>query len=218
MGDAAPPAARPTPPEPPQPPPGPSFTHPPSLGEYAVPLGDYLSAHPSFAAVATGALVFHTPSSGIPRILIQRRAAHDSMPGRWESPGGGCDADDESILHGCARELWEESGLVAERVVRRVGGGQVIFTRTGVRVEKLSFEVRVRGGGGEEVPVVRLDRNEHEKYLWVTEEECRAGRSGEEVFTFTTQGQEDAIWDGFRGVSERLENGDGKAVDEEVEG
>ncbi len=48
-------------------------------------------------------------------MLLIQRAAHDSMPNRWEVPGGAVDDDDPSILHGAARELWEEAGLKAVR-------------------------------------------------------------------------------------------------------
>lgn len=43
------------------------------------------------------------------------------LPGCWEIPGGGCDDDDESILHAVARELWEEVGLTTTRIGPLVG-------------------------------------------------------------------------------------------------
>jgi 8-oxo-dGTP pyrophosphatase MutT (NUDIX family) len=49
-----------------------------------------------------------------PRLLIVRRALTDSMPGCWEVPGGGTDPDDETLLHGAAREVAEETGLVVD--------------------------------------------------------------------------------------------------------
>lgn len=75
------------------------------------------------------------PKSKTPRVLLVQRAAHDSMPLRWETPGGGCDDDDTSILHSCARELFEESGLRATTV------GPL------VRVGFVSDSEGVRGGG-----------------------------------------------------------------------
>ena len=45
------------------------------------------------------------------RVLLVRRAASDSMPGRWELPGGKLDRD-ELVLEGLARELEEETGLM----------------------------------------------------------------------------------------------------------
>jgi hypothetical protein len=52
--------------------------------------------------VCTGVVVFDRQD----RILLLQRASHDSMPNRWEIPGGGVDAEDETILHGAVRELW----------------------------------------------------------------------------------------------------------------
>lgn len=205
----------PTPPEsiPTEPLPKFDFTLDPSLKEFTVSLKSYLASHPEYDAIGTGCLVFHTPpppSGTPPHLLVQKRAAHDSMPGRWEIPGGGCDYEDESILHGAVRELWEESGLVAARVKARVGGEHVFFSRRGMRISKVNFMVEVEGGAGEGPPEVRLDANEHEDYSWVTEEEARAGRKGEVEMMFTTRGQEEVIWEGFR--SQRGET-EGDTVD-----
>ena len=45
------------------------------------------------------------------RALLVRRAAWDSLPGRWELPGGKVDRD-EPVLEGLAREVEEETGLM----------------------------------------------------------------------------------------------------------
>ncbi|KAB5513337.1 NUDIX hydrolase domain-like protein [Coniochaeta sp. 2T2.1] len=221
----------PLPPEPassPSSPPTPkfNFTYDPSLTPYNVSLHTFLQSHPEYDAIATGCLVFWSPpspsssasastpqspssSSSPPRILLQKRAAHDSMPGRWETPGGGCDLDDESVLHAAARELWEESRLVVGHVVARVGGEHVFFSRRGMRIGKFNFVVEVvndaegRGegdGDGEEGPPnVKLDANEHEDFVWASEGECRAGkiRDGREL-VFTTRAQEEVVYEAFR--------------------
>ncbi len=76
------------------------------------------------------------------RILLLQRAPTDSMPLRWEIPGGACDLEDESLLHAAARELREEAGLRARTaaalvVVRdrdgRDRGGDVFFSSRGQR-------------------------------------------------------------------------------------
>lgn len=187
-----------------------------SVKEFTVPMRSYLDSHPEYDAVATGCLVVHAPPSShtsAPRLLVMKRSAHDSMPGRWETPGGGCDLDDESILHGAVRDLREESGLVAARVTARVGGEQVFFSRRGMRICKVNFDVEVQGGRGEEPPEVRLDPNEHEAFLWITEEEARAGRTGEVELRFTTRQQEEVIWEEFeRRRAVEVNGGTGKAV------
>jgi 8-oxo-dGTP pyrophosphatase MutT (NUDIX family) len=117
------------------------------------------------------------------------------MPNLWEVPGGSCDSH-ETILEGAVRELWEESGLVATEVLRQVGGvpewldGEKVWC-------KFSFEVKVKEG----MEVV-LDNEEHQKFLWVSEEECRSGvavRGGERTeIEFTTEVQVKTILEGFR--------------------
>ncbi|KAK4167706.1 NUDIX hydrolase domain-like protein [Cladorrhinum sp. PSN259] len=213
----------------PPPPPTPfSFTFSPSLSPFNIPLAQYLPTRlKNLAALkygATGALVFsrHPSTPDTDRILLLQRAPNDSMPLRWEIPGGACDDEDETVLHGLARELWEESGLVLTNVVRVVGE-DVFFTRSGRLVEKVSFEVEVEGGGGGGKdgggpPEVKLDPVEHVKFLWADEGECRDGKvkvkvgngvekgkgggeEGEEKvmeIEFTTKEQRDVILRGFK--------------------
>ena len=117
------------------------------------------------------------------------------MPNLWEVPGGSCDSH-ETILEGAVRELWEESGLIATEVLRQVGvvpewlDGEKVWC-------KFSFEVKV-----EERMEVVLDDEEHQKFLWVSEEECRSGvvvRGGERTeIEFTTEVQVNTILEGFR--------------------
>lgn len=210
VADSTHPPSQPTPPDT-TPLPEYTFTIAPSLTQFTVPPLSYLSSHPQYDALATGALVFWLdPSSEphVPHILLQKRSAHDSMPGRWETPGGGADADDATVLHAAARELREESGLVATAVVAQVGGEQVFFSRRGMRIVKLSFEVEVEGGQGEEgPPVVTLDEDEHEEFVWATEEECKAGRKGGTELRFTTRAQREVVFEGFR---RRDARGEGK--------
>jgi 8-oxo-dGTP pyrophosphatase MutT (NUDIX family) len=121
------------------------------------------------------------------------------MPNLWEIPGGACDFEDESILHGIAREVWEESGLKVTALKRQIGptDGQVFFTAKGLKICKFTFEVEV-----ESVEVVKLDPNEHQRYLWVSEEECRSHRVEREGaivgIKFTRPAQEDMVLEGFR--------------------
>lgn len=160
--------------------------------------------------LGTGAIVFDRPlpapaisrpaSSG-PRVLLVQRAPHDSMPLKWEVPGGGCDDEDFSVLAACARELWEETGLRATgagplvpcprypdgedeagtdhgaEVDGRAGelGGQFFRSRSGKLVCKFQFVMQVDMGGEEEGEkvMVKLDPNEHFAYTWATEDEVR---------------------------------------------
>ncbi|KAK5655950.1 hypothetical protein OQA88_5085 [Cercophora sp. LCS_1] len=162
-----------------------------------------------------------TPNPKPPRVLLIRRAAHDSMPLRWETPGGGCDDDDTSILHSCARELFEEAGLRATTlgpVVRadsvsdsesgfRSGehewgetmGGQFFRTRRGNLVCKFYF---VAGVPQEQTAEVVVDPKEHAGHVWVTEEEIRQKRvqgKGDGLdLEFTTEAQWEVILTAFK--------------------
>ncbi|KAK2068127.1 hypothetical protein P8C59_002790 [Phyllachora maydis] len=176
-----------------------SFSHPAALTRFFQPSRAFLAADSTGCdAVATGALVFSADGR---RLLLVQRAAHDSMPLRWEVPGGACDAAaDATVLHGLARELREETGLVLRRVVRALPRPAHVFaTRRGLRVAKFYFHVHVDPA----VPAVTLDPDEHVGFVWAAEDECRARSlvtpAGETVeLVFTTPEQESLVLDAFR--------------------
>lgn len=188
-------------PQKPPPPPAFNLTYPPSLEPYNVPARTWLETNSkSWDGLATGALVFDARN----RILLLQRAAHDSMPNLWETPGGAVDDDDASLLVACARELWEEAGLEAAEVVRPVNEGpgrdpwSVFTNRTGTRLfARLAFEVRVGGTGGGE-PEVRTDPEEHQDHVWASEEEVRAQLVGEKKIPITNGQMARLILEGFR--------------------
>ncbi|KAL7919602.1 NUDIX hydrolase domain-like protein [Trichoderma austrokoningii] len=151
-----------------------------SLIQWTVPAADWLRIHNKhFDGISTAAFIFDAQN----RVLLVQRAAHDSMPNKWEAPGGAVDPEDVSILHGCAREVREEAGLVARRMKRLVTEGKVeekdkgsVFTnRTGTKIiYGFGFEVEVEEGGE-----VVLDANEHQAWVWAEEAEVRAERMGD---------------------------------------
>lgn len=195
----------------PPPPPPADFTLDPALSAYNVLIHDYLSrlnetATPKLEGLATGAVIFsaHHPAGQPDRVLLVQRAPHDSMPNRWEIPGGAVD-EDETVVGGLAREVWEESGLEVRRFVACVGAGEglgagaVFRTTRGRFIFKLTFIVEV-----EDSSAVNLDPDEHQDYVWATEEECRAklveGSAGGKAPTelvFTTTAQEESIMKAF---------------------
>ena len=195
----------------PPPPPPADFTVDPCLSGYDVLFHDYLdklneTAAPKLEGLATGAVVFstHHPAEEPDRVLLVQRASHDSMPNRWEIPGGAVDAD-ETVLGGLAREVWEESGLKVRRFTASVSSGEglaagaVFRTTRGRFIFKLTFVVEVDGSAA-----VTLDPHEHQDYVWATEEECRAKlvqRSAEGKgptdLVFTTAAQEEAVMRAF---------------------
>lgn len=172
-----------------------SYTITPELlsSPYALPPEAYLAANPSITDIIGSAAVFYHPQpQHLPRLLLIQRSPRDFFPLKWELPGGSVDrgggGGDSSLVAGAVRELREETGLEAVRVVRWVANRE-FPEGDGVRTwRQVIFEVEVRVDDGEEAeegmgggPRVRLDLEEHVDYRWVTEEEVREGRCGEVV-------------------------------------
>jgi 8-oxo-dGTP pyrophosphatase MutT (NUDIX family) len=171
----------------------------PSTSHLSIPTQTYLSQDQSehaFKFLATGAFVFSAS-----RILLLQRAPGDSMPNRWETPGGACENDDQTILHAVARELWEETTLVARSVGPMIGEGYTFKTRSGKMVRKLNFiveaETRAGNGDGGSNFAVRLRPEEHQGFVWATEEEVRAYKVGDVEICFTMPEQEAVVLDAF---------------------
>ncbi|KAI0432255.1 NUDIX hydrolase domain-like protein [Xylaria sp. FL1042] len=175
--------------------PPPVFTFDSSVANFNVSLGAYLATCPKLQGICVGAFVFDDTR----RLLLVQRAPHDSYPLRWEIPGGTIDAEDETLLHGLARELWEETGLRARCMTGLVGKGYTFLTRRPLCVCKYSFVVEV------EALDVKLDPNEHTAFLWVTEDEAKAKKCGDLHLTYTTKNQEDVILEAFKTSSEKAE-------------
>lgn len=162
-----------------------AFEHDPSVAEFAVSKHAFLGMHKDapYALIATSALVLDKRSTSSSRILLLQRAASDSHPNKWEPPGGAVDDDDATILHAVARELVEETGLRAARVGGPVGESQLFKRSNGDTVCRFSFAVHVDAGKEGEL-VVQLDRNEHQSFVWATEDEVRAGEAGDVELDF----------------------------------
>ncbi|KAI1338187.1 NUDIX hydrolase domain-like protein [Xylariaceae sp. FL0016] len=163
------------------------FALDPSSSAFNVPLHAYMGSHPGFDGIGTGAMVFNPQG----KLLLLQRAAHDSFPLRWEVPGGAVDSEDETLLHAVARELWEESGLRAEGIGEALEPAEVLVSTRGLRVCKRSFIVQVNQYE------VKLDPNEHEAFVWASEEEVRAKKCGEVVLEFTSPSHEQTIYNAF---------------------
>ena len=195
MPDLQPPT-RPVFPRPP-PPPKFSFDADPSLAEWQTSARTWLTTHDkSWNGLAGSCLVFNPAG----RVLLLQRAAHDSMPNLYEVPGGGVDDADPTVLHGAARELWEEAGLVARRFARVVtegptrAPGYVFANRTGKRFYcRFSFEVEVV-----DVGTVTIDLNEHQRFVWASEAEVRAQKMGDLPIPMTNAEMRNLLLEGFR--------------------
>ena len=209
------------------------FTYDPSLESFNVTPKAWLTSNDKhWDGIASAALVFIkttnqasnsnqlTPTTanqeGKDHLLLVQRAATDSMPNKWETPGGAVDNNGETILQGCIRELLEESSLRGKHIRRIVTEGEgvppgTIFTnRTGVRVFcRFAFEVDVEADtlprdDGKEVEVtgagyrIVLDPNEHQDWAWVTEEALGEGKVGDRLIPLTHSSQWKQAMEGFR--------------------
>ncbi|KAL6689956.1 NUDIX hydrolase domain-like protein [Trichoderma pleuroticola] len=174
------------------------------LDEWSVPAQQWLDTHKvkleerqiKLDKLATGCIVFNPEG----KILLIQRASHDSLPNRWETPGGGVDTSDATILHGAARELWEETRLVAKRFVRLVTEGpegrdlQVFPNSTKTLwLCRFSFDVEV-----ERVSQVTLDAAEHQDFVWASEDEVRAQKIGDRDILVTHDSMRSVILESFR--------------------
>ncbi len=92
---------------------------------------EHLAKNPHYELVIAGTVLFaaspQNPTAQAAdqqdKLLLLQRAVHMGRPLTWEIPGGSVEAQDESVLHGMVRELWEETGLLVTRVVRSIGAG-----------------------------------------------------------------------------------------------
>jgi 8-oxo-dGTP pyrophosphatase MutT (NUDIX family) len=174
------------------------FTVAPALADYNIQIDDLLVRYKTDAThLAVGVLVFD--SAG--KVLLIQRSASDSMSHKWEIPGGGCDPEDPSALHSAARELLEETGLHAKRMIRVVGNGHRFQSTRGLKILKLTFEVAIdddtEGQGAPGALAVRLDPKEHQSWLWASEEEVAMEKAGSTKLAFTKDEQKAVILEGF---------------------
>lgn len=155
------------------------------------------------------AIVFRAPgaTSLHPQTLLIRRAPTDSYPTKWEIPGGSTsDRKDASIIAGAVRELHEETGLTAKKVLYPIGmlgdtettapgklgitpeeegaknegddAQTVTFLETGDTWGKVTLVVDVHEDleDGKDTESVRVRDGEHDRWAWATEEEVRMGK------------------------------------------
>lgn len=165
-----------------------NFEHDPSVAELAVTKRSYLEARPeaSYEYIATSALVLNASTASEPHILLLQRAASDTNPNKWEPPGGAVDDEDESILHAVSRELWEETGLQTARIEGPIGKPHFFTRSNGGKVCRINLAVHAATGTGGAL-AVRLDPKEHQRYIWATESEVRAGIAGSVKLDFVRE-------------------------------
>jgi 8-oxo-dGTP pyrophosphatase MutT (NUDIX family) len=154
-----------------------AFIVAPELSHLNVTLNGFRKENRDINLLVVSAMVFCGE-----RLLVIQRANSDTFPGCWEVPGGSCDVDDETIFHGLAREVYEETSLKVVEVKSMVGSGTRFETqakRSKRQWLKLTFEVKVAEteSNSEGKPVdyrhvnVVLNPEEHQEFAWLKKEE-----------------------------------------------
>ncbi|KAJ4360403.1 uncharacterized protein N0V89_000965 [Didymosphaeria variabile] len=168
------------------------FDYDPCLQKYKVTEREYLQQNPEFQAVCTGTVVFNEKGE---LLLVKRASSESAFPDFWEIPGGKVDEPDESLLHAAVRELKEETGLVAARIVRQTTHMTFEIPRTQGRIErwmKLVFEMEVKQLD------IDLDPKEHDDYLFATEDEIVHERIGDIVLKYISPDNKRVKLDAFK--------------------
>ena len=110
------------------------------------------------------------------RVLLVRRAAWDTLPGRWELPGGKVDRG-EPRLQALAREVEEETGLMLASA--RLLNTREMLSPRGRTVREYVYVASTVGA-------VALSR-EHDAHAWVqTPGELRLTDSATAAFSLTS--------------------------------
>ncbi|KAK4034926.1 NUDIX hydrolase domain-like protein [Parachaetomium inaequale] len=201
-----------------------------SLAPFNTPVRDWLAANPRHHLLVSAVVTLpsapspspaESPSPSPPdtsgkedkrehdteRVLLLQRAPTDYAPLAWEFPGGTCEPE-ETVLQAVARELWEESGLVARSVDALVDEREVPEPRYGTvedpRVRPMWRMVFERG-----MPVVRLDPEEHCAFCWASEEDVKRGECEGVRLEWDRAGggRREVILRGFEVLRERRERG-----------
>ncbi|KAF5663924.1 nudix domain-containing protein [Fusarium denticulatum] len=154
-----------------------------SVADFTISKQAYLTSRPevSFGYIATSSLVLDTTATSEHRILLLQRAETDDDAGKWEPPGGACDDCDKSILSAAARELHEEAGLNAKRIGGPVDKPHFFTLDDGKSVCQFNFLVRVDMSN----QAVKLSPDEHQRFIWATEDEVKTRKVGDIDIEFT---------------------------------
>ena len=174
-----------------------------SLSSWDVPAEEWLVAHKKdkeWDGLATANVVFNKEG----KILLIQRASTDSLPDRWELPGGAVDDEDLTILHGAARELAEETGLSAKRFLhvvtegpgREPGHAFPNSSKTKMWC-RFTFNVEV-----DDCDSVNLDPEEHQDFAWASEHEFTERRSRGRELMITRDSVAALVTEAFRARGE----------------
>jgi len=165
------------------------------LHPYQVPTTDFVidgsNKVPLSHLVASAAVIYSS------RVLLLQRAAHSFQPLLWELPGGRCESRDENIIASAARELWEESGLIATKVMDVVGNYE--WLDHGEVWRKITFLIDVEHdeqGNGQ--PRVKIDPKEQASFIWASAEDIITNKCGDISLSWTSEEQKQTVLNAFK--------------------
>jgi 8-oxo-dGTP pyrophosphatase MutT (NUDIX family) len=153
---------------------------------------DGSSDKPISHIVASAVVIFSN------RVLLLQRAAHAFQPLLWELPGGRCESGDGNIIASAVRELWEESRLVANKVIDVVGKYEWLDHGEIWRKVTFLMDVEHDASNGSEQPQVTLDPKEQENFLWATKEDVITNKCGDISLSWTSDEQRQTVLDAFK--------------------
>jgi len=123
---------------------------------------------------AVSAIVF-SMEKGKPIFLLVKRIPEKR--GFWQAPGGGVEETDKTFLDAAFRELFEETGIRKEQVIRVIEDVDTFSFNKNYITDKPSetvnehvfgFEVK----GKPEIDLLHNIELEHDEYRWVTFDEA----------------------------------------------
>lgn len=140
----------------------------PHLKAFEITTSSYLSQRIESVGVVGAAIIIHNN-----RVLLLQRASDDDYPDLWEVPGGEAKAN-ETFVQCALRELKEETGLEASAVLDMVGEFEWNDDLGETRNWKIFMFVMTTNNSNGTLGV-KLDEQEHQKYLWATETDIQEG-------------------------------------------
>ncbi|KAL0489380.1 nucleoside diphosphate-linked moiety X motif [Acrasis kona] len=145
------------------------FTFEELISEFNHPVETYRANHTLKPDIIIGGAIVYRIQQ-VPQVLVVQRAENDSYPNKWEVPGGCVDVDDTTVVHGAIRELFEETGLKAKKVLH-VLTPRLFEGNDGKRFLKLTFLVDTH-----DCSCVVLDPKEHQAFEWISRVEVENQR------------------------------------------
>ncbi|KAL3455834.1 NUDIX hydrolase domain-like protein [Aspergillus heterothallicus] len=204
-----------------------NYTVAPHLEEFNLPFPAFRATKPQYTHFIGGGLIF-SRSPNLPRgrdrpleddntlrVLLLQRALHDAYPGAWEGPGGSCEDEDETLLYGVAREVFEESGLRVSRFVELVATDEWVKLKPDrvIQAKKYTFLVEIEEG----VPAVPVNGDAENVEEGIPADKLRDGtidsglaRRWEDLVKLDPEEHRDFEWATEEEVRVGVETGNGR--------